>query len=182
MSDIPPPPPPPGDIPPPPPPPPSGAWQPPLRLHPAGFGQRLVALIIDGFILGIPAMIGFVVLSLLVPTELVLCQDGAAICEEPTDGGAAIILVGLFVAVLVVFWYYGEFDGRRGATLGRRAMKIKLVRAGTDDRVGFWRAIVRQIATAPSGWVCYLGYLWMLWDDERQTWHDKIVDTQVVKA
>ena len=26
------------------------------------------------------------------------------------------------------------------------------------------------------------GILWMLWDDEDQTWHDKICDTVVIKA
>ena len=29
---------------------------------------------------------------------------------------------------------------------------------------------------------CCLGFLWMLWDDEDQTWHDKICDTVVIKA
>ena len=31
-----------------------------------------------------------------------------------------------------------------------------------------------------SGFVCLLGYLWMLWDRERQTWHDKVANTVVV--
>jgi hypothetical protein len=30
--------------------------------------------------------------------------------------------------------------------------------------------------------VCYLGYLWMLWDDQKQTWHDKIVDSAVIRV
>ena len=33
-----------------------------------------------------------------------------------------------------------------------------------------------------SGQVCYLGYLWMLWDDRNRTWHDMIVDSIVVRA
>jgi uncharacterized RDD family membrane protein YckC len=31
-----------------------------------------------------------------------------------------------------------------------------------------------------SGIVCLLGYLWMLWDKEKQTWHDKLATTVVV--
>ena len=33
-----------------------------------------------------------------------------------------------------------------------------------------------------SAQVLFLGYWWMLWDDNRQTWHDKIVSSIVVKA
>ena len=28
--------------------------------------------------------------------------------------------------------------------------------------------------------MCYLGYFWMLWDGEKQTWHDKLATTVVV--
>jgi uncharacterized RDD family membrane protein YckC len=31
-----------------------------------------------------------------------------------------------------------------------------------------------------SGIACFLGYLWMLWDPEKQTWHDKLTNTVVV--
>jgi uncharacterized RDD family membrane protein YckC len=33
-----------------------------------------------------------------------------------------------------------------------------------------------------SGYVCLLGYLWMLWDDKKQTWHDKMVGSNVVRV
>ena len=32
-----------------------------------------------------------------------------------------------------------------------------------------------------SAWPCYLGYLWMLWDDRRQTWQDKVANSIVVR-
>jgi uncharacterized RDD family membrane protein YckC len=31
-----------------------------------------------------------------------------------------------------------------------------------------------------SGNFCFLGYLWMLWDDKNQTWHDKVVNSVVI--
>ncbi|MBV9001651.1 MAG: RDD family protein, partial [Solirubrobacterales bacterium] len=31
-----------------------------------------------------------------------------------------------------------------------------------------------------SALAIYIGYLWMLWDGERQTWHDKFVHSVVV--
>jgi uncharacterized RDD family membrane protein YckC len=38
--------------------------------------------------------------------------------------------------------------------------------------LGYWISAV----------IFYLGYLWALWDNESETWHDKIFDTWVVPA
>ena len=35
-------------------------------------------------------------------------------------------------------------------------------------------------AAEASGIPCFLGYFWMLWDSEKQTWHDKMAITVVV--
>ena len=47
-----------------------------------------------------------------------------------------------------------------------------------------WRGpvqvFVRQLCKIISGFFCYLGFFWMIWDPKKQTWHDKIVSTQVV--
>ena len=180
MSDINNPPPPPGGAPPPP--PPSGAMAGVDGREQANFGQRLGALIIDALIIGVPVLIIYAVLLSVVPTELVVCQDGTAICEEPTGAGFGILLIAYLAIVIVALWYYGEFDGNRGATIGRKTLGIKLVKVDTDETVGFWRAVGRQFARIPSSFICYLGYFWMIWDSDSQTWHDKIVKTQVIKA
>jgi uncharacterized RDD family membrane protein YckC len=58
-----------------------------------------------------------------------------------------------------------------------------VVRSRTGEPLGVGRAIGRQLfAGFISGQVCYLGYLWMLWDEQKQTWHDKVVDSIVVRA
>lgn len=116
------------------------------------------------------------------PTELVICQNGTAICEQPTGAGFGILAL-IYLAILAGFlWYIAEFEGRRGATIGRRALGTKVVRMGTDEPIGAGRAIGRYFGRIISGIPCYLGYLWMLWDDKSQTWHDKMADAQVVKA
>lgn len=181
MSDTPaPPPPPPASPPPPPPPGPGGEYS--AAGQPANFGQRLVTILIDSLIVSIPfGIVMFIALS-AVPKEIVVCLEGTALCEQPTGAGFGILaLIGIagFVAVL---WYYGEFEGNRGATIGRRVMGCKVVRASTGENLGFGRAVGRVFARYPSGFVCYLGYLWMLWDKDSQTWHDKIVDSRVVKV
>ena len=182
MSNVPPPPPPPGDQPPPPPPPIPGAAHGAGDVQTAGFGSRLVALIVDSLVLGVPFGIVWVITLSGVPTELYVCQNGNAICERPTGAGFGILaLVGL-AYLAVVIWYWGTFEGVRGQTIGKRAVGIKTVRIGTDSPLGFGAAIGRLFSRIISGFICYLGYLWMLWDDDSQTWHDKIVSSQVVRA
>ena len=44
------------------------------------------------------------------------------------------------------------------------------------------RGIGRYLVRLVSTFVCGLGYLWMLWDSKKQTWHDKVITTIMVKA
>ncbi len=176
-----PPPPPPGDgggAPPPPPPPPGGYAAPvggTAAMSPAGFGSRLGAYIIDYLVLGVPsAIVFFIALSAV---------DGqTGLCEQP-DGTGTVILLLIGLCIFAAFlWYYGNFEGRQGQTIGKKSVGIKVIDAGSGEPIGFGRAIGRRFATIISGIPCYLGYLWMLWDSDKQTWHDKIVTARVVRA
>ena len=195
MTDLPPPPgsppppPPPGGggFPPPPPPggqpPPPGGWAQPAggaAVESANFGQRLVALILDGLILGLPLGIIFQIVLSQVPTEFVVCSEG--ICEQPTSGGWAILVIVWLAQLAVSLWYWAELEGRRGQTLGKKVMSIKTVDAVSLQPIGAGRAVGRYFSRILSTIPCLLGYLWMLWDDKNQTWHDKIVTSVVVKA
>ena len=49
--------------------------------------------------------------------------------------------------------------------------------------VGFgWGVLRRLCHHTIDGAICYLGFLWPLWDDKRQTFGDKICNTYVVRA
>lgn len=189
----PPPPPPPGGQPPPPPggqTPPPGGWAQPAgapTLEYANFGQRLLAFILDGFILGIPTAILFFALIAALPRgEPRLCEDfegDLAICEPLTGGSVAILLlVGLGVFVFVVWYWWGKLIGERGQTPGKKALNIKVVSRSSGQPVGLGKGIGRGFMYYVSSMVCYLGYLWMLWDANNQTWHDKVVDSVVVRV
>lgn len=168
--------------PPPPPPPPAAGGAPATGGQPANFGQRLLAIMIDAIIVSVSGGIVFFIALQAVPTEIVLCMNGTALCEQPTGGGIAILAVVGIAWFVGAIWYIGEFEGNRGATIGRRAMGCKVVRASTGENLGFGRAVGRYFAKWISGIPCYLGYFWMLWDKDSQTWHDKIVESKVVKA
>ena len=59
-------------------------------------------------------------------------------------------------------------------------MKFKVVSEKTWQPIGFGMSIVRQLAHIVDGIVCYIGYLWPLWDEKRQTFADKIMTTVCV--
>lgn len=67
-----------------------------------------------------------------------------------------------------------------GQTVGKKAMKIKVV--GKDKKaLDYKTAIIRYLGYLVSGLIFCLGYFWIIWDDEKQGWHDKIAGTYVVE-
>jgi uncharacterized RDD family membrane protein YckC len=56
------------------------------------------------------------------------------------------------------------------------------VRAADGSYIGGGMAFVRELAHVLDGLPCYLGYLWPLWDDKRQTFSDKVCGTVVVRT
>jgi uncharacterized RDD family membrane protein YckC len=133
---------------------------------------------LDSLILGIPGSIIFGIVQANVPTEIVACSGG--LCEQPTGGGFAILGLASLASLAVGVWYYAEFDGRRGQTVGKSALGVRVVDIATNEPIGGGRGVGRYFAKWLSALPCGLGYLWMLWDNERQTWHDKMVRSIVI--
>lgn len=156
----------------------------PARAH-ANFGQRLGAVLLDGLILGLPSAVAFFALVAALPRgEPRLCNDlegDLAICEPLTGGSIAVLLLlGIAWFVFIVFYWWGKLAGERGQTPGKKALNIKIVGRATGQPVGMGKGIGRGFMGYVSAAVCYLGFLWMLWDNNSQTWHDKVVDSVVL--
>jgi uncharacterized RDD family membrane protein YckC len=94
--------------------------------------------------------------------------------------------IGIALAILIQISYYVYFEGGpTGATLGKRAVGIRVIDTDTGGPIGYGRAFIRWIGRLVSSfpWIIpflYLGYLWMLWDKEKQCWHDKFASDYVV--
>jgi uncharacterized RDD family membrane protein YckC len=121
----------------------------------ASFGRRLVAAIVDSIILGVLYGVLFAILGQKVAYGLTL-------------------LVGLAYATY--------FEGSpSGQTPGKRLLGIRVYDfGGKPGGIGYGRGLIRYIGKIISSIPCGLGYLWMLWDKQSQTWHDKIASTVVV--
>jgi uncharacterized RDD family membrane protein YckC len=95
--------------------------------------------------------------------------------------GAIGATKGSTVGVLVGIAYFIVLIGSpRGQTVGAMALKIRVVSLATGGPIGYARSVIRYVVSIFSGLVVFLGYFWMLWDREKQTWHDKAAGSVVV--
>ena len=123
----------------------------------AGFFPRLVSLIIDGIILAI--------------VQVVLGLIFASISSQ----------LGSALGTLVAVAYQVYFFTSTGQTPGMKLMSIKVVN-GSGELLSIGQAIVRFVVAIFSGMILLIGYLWMLWDANKQTWHDKAAGSFVVRV
>jgi len=89
---------------------------------------------------------------------------------------------GLVSFVLGLGWwaYLGYKSGTTGITFGRSIAKTKLVSEATGQPIGVSNGIVRQLAHIIDSIICYIGWLFPLWDSKRQTIADKLMKTVVI--
>jgi uncharacterized RDD family membrane protein YckC len=76
-------------------------------------------------------------------------------------------------------WYQA---GTTGQSLGKKVLKLRLVSEETGQPIGMLMAFVRDICHIIDSVICFIGYLFPLWDAKRQTIADKIVKTVVIPA
>ncbi len=99
-------------------------------------------------------------------------------------GGAPQTTIGIglfrFYLIAVAFVFFGWFWTHGGQTLGMRAWRLRVVRRTTGNALD-WHHAAYRFGTAILSWLCFgLGFLWMLVDRERLTWHDRLSDSLLV--
>jgi uncharacterized RDD family membrane protein YckC len=150
----------------------------------ASFGQRLGALVLDTVILGIGLAIVLGIVAALTFPNVEFDADG-----NITEGGGAFvgfIAIAIGASVVGPLLYYSLLEGgASGQTLGKKAAGIRVISFDTGAPLGFARALGRNALRMVFSFVLnfigtLLDGLWMLWDDESQTLHDKAVRSVVV--
>lgn len=135
---------------------------------------RFGALMLDSLLFAL--LFGLI---LLVEVGVALAQSGGG---EISDTMAAIIgLTLIFGGYLFLPVYMTWFMGRYGATPGKMALKLKVVR-GDGSKLTYLRAFGRTLGFLLSCNTMYLGFLVAFFDSEKRTLHDIICDTRVVQA
>jgi len=106
------------------------------------------------------------------------------------------LLLDLFLVTAITLAFFEIHPGRsfvlllvyrvalwswKATTVGGIICGLRVVRMdGTP--LAFTDALVRGLASILSAVAAGLGWLWILWDPERQAWHDKIARTVVVRV
>jgi len=130
---------------------------------------------------------GFLLDSLLGALAAVPMLIGLALTSDDSGGssdtggaGAVLYLLGLLLFLGFQIWNVWR-QGTTGASYGKQAVGIEVLRERTGAPTGGWLSIGRQLAHFVDSVACYVGWLWPLWDAKRQTFADKIVGTVVVR-
>lgn len=120
------------------------------------FTARAVAFIIDGIIL-------VIINSFL---------------ENVVSGRILNLLISGFITILygsLFLWKYGQ-------TPGKKIMRLKVVDTNYQP-LSLKKAVLREsVGKSISNITFELGYLWVLINNKRQAWHDKLAKTYVVKT
>lgn len=132
----------------------------------ASFGARFAAVLLDQILL------------FFIVGALSLVAGGGITGEQTPEQG--LLWNGISI-VLTWLYFAGMESSGQMATLGKRALGLRV----TDlegERIGFGRATGRHFGKILSGLALGIGYLVMISDEKKQTWHDKMAGCVVLKG
>jgi uncharacterized RDD family membrane protein YckC len=145
-------------------------YSPPTTVNYASWIQRVGAYLIDVIIASIPSWIGAGI-------NAAMSTDG-----QPSGAGLGIYAVLSLVSLGLTIYNRWIQAGKTGQSWGKKVLGIRLVSEETGQPIGAGMAFVRDLAHIVDAIICYVGFLFPLWDAKRQTLADKIVKTVVVSA
>jgi uncharacterized RDD family membrane protein YckC len=100
---------------------------------------------------------------------------------DPSENPSLWFALGL-ASTILVFPYLIAFDGGpRGAPPGKRIVGIRVADDVEGGAIGYRRAAVRRLGYLVGGLLLFAGWWWALFDRRRQTWHDKLARSVVVR-
>lgn len=138
----------------------------------ARFGTRVWARLVDGLGLFLVStalqfpLVGFPILAPVLPDAPWFWARQAA---------------SFFIGLVVPAAYGITLHGRYGQTLGKRLLRIKVVRSDGSP-LTYGRATGRHFADLLSSMTFLVGYLMAAVDDERRALHDRLCDTRVIEV
>jgi len=140
----------------------------------ASFFTRFLASFIDSFI--VTAVSGGI-------TYAIIFISGSLVNSYGGMDGAITTSIAQIPAILLGPAYFIYFTGSSGQTLGKKIVKIKVVKKSSTAPPSYTSAFLREVVGKMiSAVVLGLGYLWVIGDKEKQAWHDKIAGTVVIRV
>lgn len=143
----------------------------------AGLIRRLAAMFYDfllcvALVMVITLLYQQGILRLIYGGETLLAMSEAgALDNDPVL--ASLILLSLFA-------FFAKFWTHNGQTLGMQVWGLRVQNAD-GSAIDLWQALLRFVVAIGSWLLAGLGFLWMLWDQRKRTWHDIYSDSIVVQ-
>jgi uncharacterized RDD family membrane protein YckC len=135
----------------------------------------MLAIILDSLILGAA---GLILGAIFFGSRMTTSSNGSL-----TLGRGYFVdryLLDLGIGLL----YYGYFNGVVGQTIGKMALRIRVVDESSGRPIGVGRGMLRYFIYAVLFFACLIpgivSVLSPLWDPMRQAWHDKVAHSLVV--
>jgi uncharacterized RDD family membrane protein YckC len=89
-------------------------------------------------------------------------------------------LLGYLVLIKVLYQTF--FVWMYGATIGKIAMKIRVIATSDLENPNIAVALSRAAFRIISESLFYLGFIWAYLNPKRETWHDRVANTLVIDA
>ncbi|MCY4072623.1 MAG: RDD family protein [Chloroflexi bacterium] len=143
----------------------------------ASVGKRWLAIIIDGLIVAVMTLLLAGVSGVFTTIEAALLSDDATmISTAASQFQNEVLTMNLLVSAVYNVAFMTMFNGQ---TLGKIMLKLRVIKKN-GQRIGLLDAIIRNVFGYTISGMFLLGYLWAMFDREKQTWHDKLAGTVVV--
>jgi uncharacterized RDD family membrane protein YckC len=161
-----------------------------LKSHPASavtrqdlapISMRLTAYVIDAFILSVASQTIFRMLALYGIVPPPSASDYVRLTSRQGYYPAQLLASTLvYLGVSVAYNLY-FLTRQNGQTPGKYLRKIRVVSL-TGEAITYRQALIRnELGYLLSTTFLFLGFFWAFFDKNRQTWHDKLANTIVIR-
>ncbi|MGW2177406.1 RDD family protein [Streptomyces sp. NPDC001732] len=161
----------------------------------ASMGRRLGARLLDGLIIGVlygiltaVGVAGAIGIAKSADDCGTYMDPGYQSCVDEASGSIIATMLGAIVLFgLITLLYEWLMIALAGATLGKMALGLKVVKENTGQNPGLGGGFIRWIIPIVGAFLCYIGailvYLSPFFDNsgKLQGWHDRAAGTIVVK-
>lgn len=171
-----------------------GAWPPGaptarLGPTPGGVGERILARVLDAMIISVASMVVGGVVGVI----------GAFVITGSEAGEIAVLTVLFVIGVAIVLGYYAALESGTGATLGKRALKLRVVGPDGHSTPTVVQSVKRNVflvfypmgvmptdaqpLTPTLSLIIAVSIIVTISQDQtfRRGWHDRFAGTAVIK-
>lgn len=142
----------------------------------AGLIRRLAAMFYDS-LLSIALLMVVTLIYQQVALRLIYGSEKLNALSQ--NGQLDIDPVLSTILLFSLFAFFAKFWTHNGQTLGMQVWGLR-VQNKDGTAIDLWQALLRFFIAIFSWLACGLGYLWLLLDKEKRTWHDRYSESVIV--